>query len=128
MKLSRAFPEHGIDTDTLHFDFAVYALGSHLPSPLNLWSATLDGKPPLHAYGGTKAESIAWLKDKQQTIEAAATVLIVGGGALGIRACIRYYSPRIISRHHRIRDGHRSRVPREAGDAPALAYPSIAAI
>ncbi|KAJ7127888.1 hypothetical protein C8R44DRAFT_100464 [Mycena epipterygia] len=85
VKLSRAFPEHGIDTDTLHFDFAVYALGSHLPSPLNLWNATPDGKPPLHAYGGTKAESISWLKGKQQTIEDAATVLVVGGGALGIQ-------------------------------------------
>ncbi|KAJ7229572.1 iron uptake cluster protein [Mycena haematopus] len=86
LTLSRAFPEHGIPTCTLHFDFAVYALGSHLPSPLNLWHATPDGKPaPPGAYGGTKAESIAWLKGKQRAIEGAASVLVVGGGALGIQ-------------------------------------------
>ncbi|KAJ7760896.1 hypothetical protein DFH07DRAFT_771684 [Mycena maculata] len=85
VKLSRAFPEHGIETDTLHFDYAVYALGSHLPSPLNLWNSTPDEKSPLHAYGGTKAESIAWIKRKQHTIEDAGSILIVGGGALGIQ-------------------------------------------
>ncbi|KAJ7763430.1 hypothetical protein B0H16DRAFT_1661769 [Mycena metata] len=86
--LSRAFPEHGIST-TLHFDYAVYALGSHLPPPLNLWHATPDDKPTstaVHtAYTGNKADSIAWLKGKQAVIEAAASVLVVGGGALGIQ-------------------------------------------
>ncbi|KAJ6535104.1 hypothetical protein B0H19DRAFT_1184979 [Mycena capillaripes] len=85
LKLSCAFPELGIETDTLHFDYAIYALGSHLPSPLNLWHASPDGKPAVHAYGGTKPESIAWLKGKQRTIEDAASVLVVGGGALGIQ-------------------------------------------
>ncbi|KAJ7040603.1 hypothetical protein C8F04DRAFT_1219734 [Mycena alexandri] len=84
--LSRAFPEHGIPTDVLHFDYAVYALGSHLPPPLNLWHAVPDDKPSAgHAYNGNKAESIAWLKRKQAVIEAAASVLVVGGGALGIQ-------------------------------------------
>ncbi|KAJ7666838.1 hypothetical protein DFH06DRAFT_252174 [Mycena polygramma] len=86
VKLSRAFPELGIDTDELHFDYAVYALGSHLPSPLNLWHASPGDKPAVHhAYGGTKAESIAWLKSKQRAIEDAGSVLVVGGGALGIQ-------------------------------------------
>lgn len=85
MKLSRAFPEHGIESDTLHFDYAVYALGSHLPSPLNLWHASPDGKPAAHSYEGNKAEGIAWLRGKQRTIEDATSVLVVGGGALGIR-------------------------------------------
>ncbi|KAF7358536.1 Apoptosis-inducing factor B [Mycena venus] len=74
--------------ETLHFDYAVYALGSHLPSPLNLWHAAPDGKPAghgVHAYGGTKAEGIAWLRGKQRTIEEAGSVLVVGGGALGIQ-------------------------------------------
>ncbi|KAJ6452884.1 hypothetical protein C8R47DRAFT_262616 [Mycena vitilis] len=87
VKLLRAFPELGIDTDELHFDYAVYALGSHLPSPLNLWHASPERKLPAvhHAYGGTKAESIAWLKGKQRAIEDAGSVLVVGGGALGIQ-------------------------------------------
>jgi NADH dehydrogenase FAD-containing subunit len=85
VKLSRAFPEHGIESDTLDFDYAVYALGSHLPSPLNLWHASPDGKPAAHSYEGNKAESIAWLRGKQRTIEDATSVLVVGGGALGIR-------------------------------------------
>ncbi|KAK7002471.1 apoptosis-inducing factor B [Favolaschia claudopus] len=85
VKLSRAFPEHGIDSDTLHFDYAIYALGSHLPSPLNLWHAAPDGKPSVQSYGGSKAESIAWLRGKQRAIEDANSVLVVGGGALGIQ-------------------------------------------
>ncbi|KAK7028566.1 apoptosis-inducing factor B [Favolaschia claudopus] len=82
VKLSHAFPEHGIDSDTLHFDYAIYALGSHLPSPLNLWHAAPDGKPSVQSYGGSKAESIAWLRGKQRAIEDANSVLVVGGGAL----------------------------------------------
>ncbi|KAJ7071559.1 hypothetical protein C8F01DRAFT_1111045 [Mycena amicta] len=85
VKLSRAFPEHGIPTNILEFDYAVYALGSHLPSPLNLWAASPDGKPCQRPYGGTKAEAINWLKRKQRVIEAASAVLVVGGGALGIQ-------------------------------------------
>ncbi|KAK7002481.1 apoptosis-inducing factor B [Favolaschia claudopus] len=84
VKLSRAFPEHGIDSDTLHFDYAIYALGSHLPSPLNLWHAAPDGKPSVQSYGGSKAERIAWLRGKQRAIEDANSVLVVGGGALAI--------------------------------------------
>ncbi|KAJ6632255.1 hypothetical protein B0H10DRAFT_1976725 [Mycena sp. CBHHK59/15] len=83
--LSKAFPEYGIDTETLHFDYAVYALGSHLPAPLNLWGSEPDGKTASHTYGGSKPESIAWLKGKQKTIEDATSVLVVGGGALGIQ-------------------------------------------
>ncbi|KAJ7034792.1 hypothetical protein C8F04DRAFT_1395167 [Mycena alexandri] len=68
------------------FDYAVYALGSHLPLPLDLSHAAPDDKPSAgHAYNGNKAESIAWLKRKQAVIESTASVLIVGGGALGIQ-------------------------------------------
>ncbi|KAF7319844.1 Glycoside hydrolase family 5 protein [Mycena kentingensis (nom. inval.)] len=83
--LSRAFPELGIPTATLEFDYAVYALGSHLPAPLNLWHASPDGKPCIVPYGGTKPEAISWLKRKQRVIDAAGAVLVVGGGALGIQ-------------------------------------------
>ncbi|KAJ6550864.1 hypothetical protein DFH09DRAFT_1168472 [Mycena vulgaris] len=85
--LLRAFPEHGISTRELQFDYAVYALGSHLPPPLDLWGAhpkAQDG-PPAAPYGGTKSEAIAWLKAAQGAIAAARSILVVGGGALGIQ-------------------------------------------
>ena len=71
MTLSRAFPEHGL-SDVVHFDYAIYALGSHLP-----------------ARRPSRAESVAWLQQHQQAVAAAGSVLVVGGGALGIRECSR---------------------------------------
>ncbi|KAJ7883563.1 hypothetical protein B0H13DRAFT_2344071 [Mycena leptocephala] len=67
-------------------DYAVYALGSRLPAPLNLWDTSAH--PTLHApyaYGRTKA-GIAWLKRKQHVVEEAASVLVLlGVGSLGIQ-------------------------------------------
>ncbi|KAJ7932938.1 hypothetical protein B0H13DRAFT_754415 [Mycena leptocephala] len=105
LTLSRAVPELGVGADgMLCFDYAVYALGSRLPAPLDLWDCmsasssastpssdgnanAINGKPAiLHApYGGTKPEGIAWLKRKHRVVEEAASVLVVGGGALGIQ-------------------------------------------
>ncbi|KAJ7187262.1 hypothetical protein C8R46DRAFT_936371 [Mycena filopes] len=90
--LSRAFPEHGIGEDgVLGFEYAVYALGSHMPPPLNLWGPTdretknENVRHATTAYGGSKKEGIAWLKGRQATIAGAGSVLVVGGGALGIQ-------------------------------------------
>lgn len=93
--LSKPFPEHGIPTTTLHYDFAIYALGSHLPSPLNLWGTDKYGNipaPEVEArhkararYLGEKPEGIAWLKENQKLVEDSPSILVVGGGALGIR-------------------------------------------
>lgn len=84
--LNKAFPEHGIHSPTIYFDYAIYALGSHLPAPLDLWGspADPDDKSSIR-YDGEKSEGTAWLRVKQDLIEAAPTVLVVGGGALGIR-------------------------------------------
>ncbi|PBK68507.1 FAD/NAD(P)-binding domain-containing protein [Armillaria solidipes] len=78
--LSRSFPEHGIDTPEVPYDYSIYALGSHLPVPLGLWGTSED-----RTYDGTKAKAIQWLKEKQKVIERAGSVLVVGGGALGIQ-------------------------------------------
>ncbi|KAK0477886.1 hypothetical protein IW261DRAFT_1484350 [Armillaria novae-zelandiae] len=78
--LSRSFPEHGIATTEVSYNYAIYALGSHLPIPLNLWGTWKD-----RAYDGTKAKAIQWLKEKQKVIKQAESVLVVGGGALGIQ-------------------------------------------
>ena len=84
--LSRSFPELGIPTPDIAFDYAIYALGSHLPPPLNLWgSSTEKEAEAMSPYGGLKSEGCVWFKEKQKTIEAAPTILVVGGGALGIR-------------------------------------------
>ncbi|KAF9484578.1 FAD/NAD(P)-binding domain-containing protein [Pholiota conissans] len=81
LTLSRTFPELGIPTHTLAFDYAIYALGSHLPPPLNLW-----GSPAGQVeYYGLKSEGCEWFKEKQKQIKEAPTVLVVGGGALGIQ-------------------------------------------
>ncbi|KAF8990972.1 hypothetical protein BDQ17DRAFT_1371248 [Cyathus striatus] len=67
--LSKAFPEHGIST-TLSFDYAVYALGSHMPTPSNLWGAPSQESGASKAeYGGTKKEAVEWLKKRQVVIE-----------------------------------------------------------
>ncbi|KZP24001.1 iron uptake cluster protein [Athelia psychrophila] len=87
LTLSKPFPEHGL-TDVLHFDYVVYALGSHLPSPINLWGAPppIKGTSASEAvYGGTKVEGTTWLQQHQQAVEAADSVLVVGGGALGVQ-------------------------------------------
>lgn len=83
-------------TEVIPFNYAVYALGAHLPAPINLWGdATAAHAPPNTGsnsevvepnHSGTKAEGIAWLKRHQTVVEKADSVLVVGGGALGIRA------------------------------------------
>lgn len=94
LTLNSSFPEHGIPTEKLDFDYAIYALGSHLPAPLNLWGTDSTGNPvppkpskgkQLPMYRGFKAEGIEWMKVHQKIIEDAPSVLVVGGGALGIR-------------------------------------------
>ncbi|KAG1880991.1 hypothetical protein F4604DRAFT_1578323 [Suillus subluteus] len=76
---------------SLEFDYAIYALGSHLPSPIDLWShekgRMKSGLEPreIPTYGGTKSEGTSSLRERQERVEAAASVLVVGGGALGIQ-------------------------------------------
>ncbi|KAG6902060.1 hypothetical protein C0995_004906 [Termitomyces sp. Mi166 len=92
--LSKAFPDYGLATTTVPYDYMVYALGSHLPAPLNLWGTNstrntvptqpIDGRQ-LPIYQGMKPEGIAWMKEHQKIVEDAPTVLVVGGGALGIQ-------------------------------------------
>lgn len=87
--LSHNFPEHGIDDNTLRFDYLVYALGSHLPAPIDLWGPVdpdeeeQKERPPAH--DGSKLSGIAWLERFRAVVERTPSVLVVGGGALGIR-------------------------------------------
>lgn len=86
---------------TLYFDYAIYALGSHLPSPINIWDGTdqprsnglqqasmtetISIESKKYRYMGMKYEGITWLREQQKRVQAARNVLVVGGGALGIR-------------------------------------------
>ncbi|KAH9847730.1 FAD/NAD-P-binding domain-containing protein [Lenzites betulinus] len=86
--LDRSFPEHGISDNTLRFEYLVYALGSHLPSPINLWGTVADDVEKdgvVDVVRGTKEGGMAWLKKFQKRVERASSVLVVGGGALGIQ-------------------------------------------
>lgn len=104
--LSRAFPEHGIHEPAkkLDFDYVIYALGSHLPAPINLWDPLGDNpgvlavtkglvrdagkcQPRTGSYQGTKLEGIDWLRMYRRRIEKASSILVVGGGPLGVREC-----------------------------------------
>lgn len=110
--LDRTFPEHGFSSPEVPFEYLVYALGSHLPRPIDLWSSEHgeesenDSHGPLAKermhrskttdvasirrkekikYGGTKREGIALLKRFQSRVAQAQNILIVGGGPLGVR-------------------------------------------
>ncbi|TFK38590.1 hypothetical protein BDQ12DRAFT_683879 [Crucibulum laeve] len=93
--LSKSFPELGIPSETLAFDYAIYALGSHLPAPLNLWGSSpkisdtvskpSDADAKVFNYHGNKSEAVAWLQKKQELVKKSPTILVVGGGALGIQ-------------------------------------------
>lgn len=59
-------------TETIRFRYLIFATGSRLPHPL----IRLPKK---------KMEAKDWLKENQRVIREAKRVLVVGGGALGIR-------------------------------------------
>jgi hypothetical protein len=78
---------------TLEFEYAIYALGAKLPAPIDLWGAKgvfdkAAGLPKDRAEIGTREAGIEWLKDAQAQLEDVRSVLVAGGGALGIRQLI----------------------------------------
>lgn len=92
---------HDLTKETIPFDYLIYALGSHLPTPLDLWGSSSSSissidearkirvlhpmTPTGVKYNGLKVEGIEWMKEKQRIVEEVPSVLIVGGGALGIQ-------------------------------------------
>lgn len=47
-------------------------------------------------HAGTKSESSRWLREAQKRIRSSTSVLIVGGGALGVRKSFQFYIRRRI--------------------------------
>ncbi|EKD02714.1 oxidoreductase [Trichosporon asahii var. asahii CBS 8904] len=74
--------ERGVEEHTLPFDYLIYALGAGLPTPCDVW-----GEPPSlpSPARGSKSGGIEWMQRHHETIAAAASVAIIGGGALGIQ-------------------------------------------
>lgn len=66
----------------IEFDYAVYALGSGMPAPCDVWGEI--GRKQLPGRG-TKTGTIEWLANYGDEIKKAKRVIIVGGGALGIQ-------------------------------------------
>ncbi|KAG8748717.1 hypothetical protein FRC10_000108 [Ceratobasidium sp. 414] len=76
--------EHSVD-----YDYLIYALGSHLPSPINVWADPLSvhgqsDLPKINSHG-EKPEGTSWLRAAQARVKEAHSVLVVGGGALGVQ-------------------------------------------
>ncbi|KAG9099187.1 hypothetical protein FS749_001892 [Ceratobasidium sp. UAMH 11750] len=73
------------------YDYLIYALGSHLPSPINVWAdpVPVHGQPesdlPKINRHGDKPEGTSWLRAAQARVKEAHSVLVVGGGALGVQ-------------------------------------------
>ncbi|KAI3491315.1 hypothetical protein L1887_44350 [Cichorium endivia] len=67
----------------LQWDYLVYALGSHLPDPINVWSSS--GEQGSRQHDGSKIMGVQWLRDAQDRIEKAESIVIIGGGALGVQ-------------------------------------------
>lgn len=64
------------------FDYAVYALGSGMPAPCDVWGEIGRTQYPGR---GTKRGTIDWLTRYGAEVRKAKRVLVVGGGALGIQ-------------------------------------------
>lgn len=149
LTLSQAFPEYGIyePGKQLDFDYAVYALGSHLPAPINLWGPVGDDPDVLAVtkgimqdvagkrqfptgvaenslYQGTKPEGIDWLQKFRERIDKASSILVVGGGPLGVREylfCKHTAASVTCPAPIRVFDGHQGDASGETRDPFALA-------
>lgn len=107
--LSRPHPvSSSPDGTTVPFDYLIYALGSHLPAPINLWAEVPDDlidaskvdepedlEEDVIAMTGTREAGIAWLQRFQRRVERARSVLVAGGGALGIRMSPHNFLPEL---------------------------------
>ncbi|KAH8801970.1 hypothetical protein DL96DRAFT_1634702 [Flagelloscypha sp. PMI_526] len=88
--LSRPFPELGLESNTIAFDYCIYALGAKMPGVLNLWDCLPGGQPRRKSevgYDGSKKEGMEWMKGTQAILDRpdVQKVLVVGGGALGVQ-------------------------------------------
>lgn len=82
--------------ETLYFDYCIYALGSGMPDPVNVWSKHRSVPQESASATGSKLAGIQWMRAKSEQLRRANRIIVVGGGALGIRQ-----SPRCCLPHHK---------------------------
>lgn len=70
--------------ETIKFDYLLYALGSTLPDPVNVWQPIDEGAVDEERKPGTKKRGLRFMKLQKEKFKQADRILIVGGGALGI--------------------------------------------
>ena len=75
--------------ETIEFDYCVYALGSGMPDPVNVWrehpNLPIGDREERERGLGGKRCGIRWLEGKSRDLKKAKSIVVVGGGALGIR-------------------------------------------
>lgn len=76
-------PAGGIET--MDFDYLIYSLGASLPSPVDVWGIEASGLSIEGVPMGCKTRGVGYMQQRAETMKRAKSVLVVGGGALGIR-------------------------------------------
>lgn len=76
-------PAGGVET--VDFDYLIYSLGASLPSPVDVWGVESSGLSIEGVPMGCKKRGVEYMQQRGETMRRAKSVLVVGGGALGIR-------------------------------------------
>lgn len=76
-------PAGGVET--IDFDYMIYSLGASLPSPVDVWGIEASGLSIEGSPMGCKKRGVRYMHQRAETMKKAKSVLVVGGGALGIR-------------------------------------------
>lgn len=79
-----AYGEFDGAEETIKFDYLLYALGSTLPDPVNVWQPIDEGAIGEQRKPGTKRRGLRFMELQEEKFKQADRILIVGGGALGI--------------------------------------------
>lgn len=66
----------------LSFEYLIYCMGAQLPRPVDVWSGPSTAKET--ALGG-KRHGVGFMQEQCRVIESKQRIVVVGGGALGIR-------------------------------------------
>lgn len=79
-----AYGEFDGAEETIKFDYLLYALGSTLPDPVNVWQPIDESAIGEQRKPGTKKRGLRFMELQEEKFKQADRILIVGGGALGI--------------------------------------------
>ncbi|WVQ78397.1 hypothetical protein IAT38_000483 [Cryptococcus sp. DSM 104549] len=72
--------------EKINFDYLIYALGSTLPDPVNVWTPVEDvGAKGEAGKMGSKKHGLRFMERQSEKFKKSDRILIVGGGALGIQ-------------------------------------------